>query len=362
MSEHPMIQNILLLAQPDLWQHSMDLGEKSVGEWLRGRQRDFERVYFVGHGSSLYNGQVGKYLVEHIAGIPAEAIPAFSFASYAETKLLGPKTLVVGISTTGGTKSVVEALARARAEGAPILTITAHDGTPISEGVEATILSGGEADTISVKTSSYVLAIVSIITLALGLAGAGEAVRDEWRQQVREAGAGAANFLTRQRGEIQSLAGTFASASRVFVVGSGPNLGTAGEGALKVIEMAKMHAEAQELEDFFHGRLREVDQVNPMFFIAPGGRTSARVLDLLTVMKHVRSPSVVLTDVITPGIAELATHVIKMPVTLNEFATPLVYIIPLHLFGYEMALVRGYDPNVRRYNIVPQNVCYGDKL
>ena len=362
MSEHPMIGNILSLAKPELWQHSMELAESALSGWLKGGKPNFERVVFVGHGTSLYNGQVGKYILEHIARIPAEAVPAFTFAAYAETKLLGPKTLVVGISTTGTTQSVIEALARARAEGSATLAITAHDGTPVTQGADAVILSGGEADSISVKTSSYVLALVSVSMLALSLAGAGESEREGWRQQVREAGAGAARFLTGQRGQIQALAQTFAAASNVFMLGSGPNLGTAGEGALKIIEMAKLYAESQELEDFFHGRLREVDQINPLFFIAPGGRASARALDFLTVTHHVQAPSVVLTDAVTPGIEQLAAHVVKMPVTLDEFLTPLVYIIPLHLFGYELALVRGHDPNAGRYGIMAQNVRYGDKL
>jgi glucosamine--fructose-6-phosphate aminotransferase (isomerizing) len=357
-----MIQNILSLSNPAVWQHSLELGEKAVSGWLMQRKPDFERVYFVGHGSSLFNGQVGKYLVEHLAGCPAEAIPAFAFASYTELRLLGPKTLVVGLSTSGGTGSVLKALELAQAAGAPTLAISAQEDTPLQQGVEALILTGGEADTLSVKTSSYVLANVSLVMLALGLAQAPEATRTEWRQQIRQAAAGAERLLTGQRAKFQELGRLFSSASKVFATGSGPNQGTAGEGALKVIEMAKLQAESQELEDFFHGRLREVDQVNPVFFIAPAGRSSARVLDFLTVMKHVKAPSIVLTDVVTPGIAALAAHVIKMPMTLNEYATPLTYIIPLHLFAYELALARGFDPNARRYNLVPQNVRYGDKL
>jgi glucosamine 6-phosphate synthetase-like amidotransferase/phosphosugar isomerase protein len=69
----------------------------------------------------------------------------------------------------------------------------------------------------------------------------------------------------------------------------------------------------------------------------------------------------VLTDKITPGIRRLATHVVEIPVSLDEYATPLLYILPLHLFGYEMALQRGYDPTARRYNIVPQNVRYHEE-
>jgi glucosamine--fructose-6-phosphate aminotransferase (isomerizing) len=357
-----MIGNILSLAEPGLWEYSLQLSNTALTAWLTGARRDFKRVVFVGHGSSLYNGQVGKYVIEHIAHLPAEAVPAFAFGAYVEKELLGPSTLVVGISATGATPSVLAALARAREAGSPTIVVTAQAGSVATEGAQAVLLTGGEGDTISVKTSSYVLALVPLYMLALALSDADDSARAYWEAQVREAGAGAARFLNGQRAQVQALARTFESATRVFVVGSGSNIGTAGEGALKVIEMAKMYAESQELEEFFHGRLREVDQVNPMFFLAPGGRSSARALDYLTVMNNIESPSVVLTDAVTRGIEELAAHVLKMPAALDEYATPLLYAIPLHLFGYELALLRGVDPTAKRYEIEMQNVRYGDKL
>jgi glutamine---fructose-6-phosphate transaminase (isomerizing) len=158
--------------------------------------------------------------------------------------------------------------------------------------------------------------------------------------------------------QLTHLAENFATAPKVFLLGTGPTLGTAEEASLKVIEMAKMYSECQELEDFFHGRLREVDQNSPMFFIAPQGHASRRVLDFLTVMDMIHAPSIVITDQVTPGIQRLATHVIQVPVSLNEFAAPLLYVLPMHIFGYEMALQRGYDPTARRYDIVPQRVKY----
>ena len=107
-----------------------------------------------------------------------------------------------------------------------------------------------------------------------------------------------------------------------------------------------------------HGRLREVDETSPLFFIAPDGHASHRVLDFLTVTDMIHAPSIVLTDKSTPGMQRLATHLIQIPVSLDEFATPLLYVLPLHLFGYELALQRGHDPDSRRYAIVPQNVRY----
>jgi glucosamine--fructose-6-phosphate aminotransferase (isomerizing) len=289
-----------------------------------------------------------------------------------QNSLLTPKTLVIGVSTTGETEAVCEALEQARLAGARALGVTAEARSTVSRVAEATILTNGQHDTMSVKTSSYVQALIALFVLAARLratktsagmtsSGAEAGSQVKTGSPKSRGGEMAARFLDRQREEIRAWQ-TARAAEMVFVLGSGPNLGTAEEAALKVIDMAKMHAEAQELENFFHGRLREVDQTNPLIFIAPRGASERRLLDFLTVTEHIQAPSVVLTDHVTEGVQKLATHVIQMPGEIDELVTPLFYIIPLHLFAYEMALKRGYDPNARRYHIVPQKVRYGQPV
>jgi glucosamine--fructose-6-phosphate aminotransferase (isomerizing) len=357
---HPMLTNILALADPTTWQKSIDLADEAISMWLQV-PRAFKRIYLVGHGSSLYNCMVGEYVLEHVAGIPSKAIPAFAFSAYMEKKLFDLQTLVVGISTTGETQSVYDALEHARQAGSLTMAITAHKASAITHNSNAIIPTGGEDDRISVKTKSYVQALIPIYLLAVYLAG-DKQLKEYWLNQIHLAAQGARQILEMQHlRQIKELAEKYAQAPNIFVLGTGPNLGTAEEASLKVIEMAKMYSECQELEDFMHGRLREVDETSPMFFIAPQGNASRRVLDFLTVTDMIDVPSIVITDHITPGIQRLATHVIQIPVSLDEFATPLLYVLPMHLFGYEMALQRGYDPDSRRYDIIPQNVRYKDK-
>jgi len=353
---HPMLTNIRALADPATWQKSINLADEALSIWSK-TPRTFQRIYLVGHGSSLYNSQVGEYVLEHITGIPSKAIAAFAFSSYIEERLLGSQTLVIGISTTGETQSVCEALEHAHQAGSSTLAITAHKNSAITQNVDAVILTGGEDDQISVKTKSYVQALIPIYLLAIHLAGDRQ-LRSYWLNQINLAAQGAHRLIENQWDQIKQLAEQSTSAPKVFVLGTGPNLGTAEEASLKIIEMAKLYSECQELEDFFHGRLREVDQNSPMFFIAPHGHASHRVLDFLTVMDMIQAPSIVVTDQVTPGVQRLATHVIQIPVSLDEFATPLLYVLPMHIFGYEMALQRGHDPTARRYNIVSQNVRY----
>jgi len=355
-SIHPMLTNIRALAEPSTWQKSLDLADAALAAWLE-MPRTFKRIYLVGHGSSLYNCMVGEYVLEHISGIPSKAISAFAFSAYMEKKLLDAQTLVIGISTTGETQSVCDVLERARNAGAPSLAITAHQDSPITRHADAVILTGGEDDRISVKTKSYIQALIPIYVLAVRLTG-NKQRSEYWLNQISLAAEAARQIVEKDWDQIKELAAKFAQAPNIFVLGTGPNLGTAEEASLKVIETAKMYSECQELEDFFHGRLREVDQYSPLFFIAPKGEASRKVLDFLTVADMISAPSIVITDEITAGIQRLATHVISIPVSLDEFATPLLYVLPMHIFGFEMALQRGHDPDSRRYNIVPQNIKY----
>jgi glutamine---fructose-6-phosphate transaminase (isomerizing) len=353
---HPMRRNILSLADRGTWQKSIDLAEQALSAWFR-TARTFKQIYLIGHGSSLYNAQVGEYILEYIAGIPCKAVPAFAFSAYLEHRRLDIQTLVIGISTTGETKSVCDALERARDVGSATLAITAHKDSLLTQNADVTILTGGEDDQISVKTKSYIQALIPLYLLAIHLSGDPQQ-KSHWLGQIHLAAQGAARFLNEQQDQIKQLAERFAKAPKVFVLGTGPNLGTAEEASLKIIEMAKMYSECQELENFFHGRLREVDPDSPVFFLAPNGRSNRRVLDFLTVLDRIKAPSVVVTDTPSPVIQRLATHIIRIPVSLDEYATPLLYILPMHLFGYEMALQRGYDPTARRYDLVPQNVKY----
>lgn len=361
---NPLLANILSLAQSETWQ-SRALSDENIRAWLNGQdRRDVTRVYLVGCGTSLYAGQVGKYVLENLMRVPAEAIPSFAFATYVESALLSPHTLVVGISATGNTQATVDALAKAKDAGAMTLALTGDAASGVTQKADATILVRGALN-VSIKTRSYVQTLVALYLLALRLAEAHQKIStdgvDHWKEQIKRAADASRRFLEDQRAQIEQLAEHYAEAPNVFVLGSGANAGTAEEASLKIIEMAKMYSASQDLENFLHGRLREVDQTTPMFFVAPHGPSSQRVLDFLTVTDYVGAPSVVLTDQVSSGMRRLATHIVQLPGGLDELATPLLYITPLYVFAYHLAHHRGYDPKSRRYpDIVPQNVRYGD--
>jgi glucosamine--fructose-6-phosphate aminotransferase (isomerizing) len=348
-----LFENILSIGEHATWQNCIDHVEDGLHAWLIGTGRvKFSRVYIVGCGTSYYAAQVGKYFIEHLTHLPVEAHQAFAFSLYTDRTLLTPETLVIGISTTGNTDAVCNALEFARACGAFTLAFSAEPGSRITEIAQTTILTGGRV-TIAVKTETYLQSLLCLYLFALKIAEQFDritpAVAEYWHDQIHRAEETTSRFFENQQHEILELVDRFSSTEMVFVIGTGPNFGTAEEASLKVVEIAKMYSISKEMEDFYHGYDRELNEASPVFFIAPHGRAEKRMLDFLTFNFKVGVPSIVLSCKENSAAKQLANQVILLQSEIDELTTPLVSIAPFYLFSYHMAVKRGYDPSARRF-------------
>lgn len=348
-----LLANILSLGDHAIWQNCIDNVDNGLHLWLKtANDVKFRRIYIVGCGTSHYAAQVGKHIIENLTHLPVEAHQAFAFSIYSEPALLNEKTLVIGVSTTGNTESVCAALEFARHCGAATLAFTATQGSKITEISQTTILTGGKV-TVAVKTETYLQSLICLYLLGvhladiLGLLNSGEV--DYWHDQIHKAEEITHRFIGKQQHEIAKLVDQYGSTDMVFVVGTGPNFGTAEEASLKVVEIAKMYSVSKEMEEFFHGFDRELNETSPMIFIAPKGRALDRMLDFLTFNRKVGVPSIVLSNEDNPDVRRMADHFVLLEGQLNELATPLAYIAPLYLFGYQMAVKRGVDPSERSF-------------
>jgi glucosamine--fructose-6-phosphate aminotransferase (isomerizing) len=356
-----LLSNILSLGDWATWKNSIDQVEECLKSWRSKTNRiNFRRVYLVGCGSSYYAGQVGKWIIEHIAHLPAEAKQAFSFTHYTDSSLFTRDTLVIGLSTTGNTVATNEALSLARQNGATTLAITAVPDSKITRSADDTIFTGGRISVI-VQTETYVQSLIALYLVALNLVEKENRlnkVQEYWHNQIRTAREITHEFLDTQQAKIIELVEEYQSADNFFILGNGPNAGTAEEAALKVIEMAKMFSDGSEMEDFFHGRDRELVKGSAIFFLAPQSHVLERMFDFLTFNRMADVPSIVITCQNIPELKRLAYHEIFLRGALDEFATPLVYITPLYLFSYHLALKRGFDPISRRYPVPALKVQY----
>ncbi len=356
-----LLSNILSLGDWATWQVCLDQVEEGLRVWAsKTKGVNFRRVYLAGCGSSYYAGQVGKWIIERIAHLPAEAKQAFAFANYMDPGLLASDILVVGLSTTGNTESACEALSFARRSGAATLAITAAPDSQITRIAESTIYTGGHISVI-VQTETYVQSLLALYLLSLSLAERGnpaDGARPYWQNQFRTARETTHAFLELQGTKIKDLVDEYGSLDNFFILGNGPNAGTAEEAALKVIEMAKMYSDGGEMEDFFHGRDRELDKGAAIFYLAPQGRMLNRMFDFLTFNRKTGVPSIVIACQDSAEVSKLASHAVVLPGPLDEYATPLAYITPLYLFSYHLALKRGFDPLARRFPFPALKVRY----
>jgi len=362
-----LLANIFSLGEHATWQNCMDHVESGLRSWLKTQDDvSFQRIYIVGCGTSYYAGMVGKYVIERLTHLPVESHQAFAFSHYTDPALMNEKALVIGISTTGNTESVCNALEFARRSGANTLAFTAAPGSRITEISQTTILTGGRV-TIAVKTETYLQSLICLYLFGihlggiLGLLSSGEA--QGWRQQIGKAEEMTRRFFAEQQPEIAKLVDLYGSTDMVFIVGTGPNFGTVEEASLKVVEIAKMYSVSQELENFLHGYDREVNESSPIFVLAPQGRAIDRMLDLLTFTHKAGVPSIVFTTGENPDVKRVANHILQLGGELDELATPLAYITPFYLFSYQMALRRGFDPSARRFpGILPLKLRYRDEF
>ena len=362
-----LLANILSLGEHAIWQDCIDHVEDGLHSWLStANDVKFQRVYIVGCGTSYYAAQVGKYIIEHLTHLPVEAHQAFAFSIYTDPALLNEKTLVIGVSTTGNTEAVCNALEFARHSGAATLAFTATPGSSITEISQTTILTGGRV-TIAVKTETYLQSLICLYLFGIHLAHnlgllSSEEIED-WHHQIHKAEEITLRFFTKQQPDIVKLVDLYSSTDMVFIVGTGPNFGTAEEASLKVVEIAKMYSVSQEMENFLHGYDRELNETSPIFLLAPRGPALNRMLDFLTFTHKVGVPSIVVTNDENPDVKRLADHILLLEGQLNELATPLAYIAPFYLFSYQMAVRRGVDPSERRFpGIVALKTRYRDDI
>jgi glucosamine--fructose-6-phosphate aminotransferase (isomerizing) len=357
-----LLTNILSLGEWATWKNCIDQVNEELQSWkIRVNGIHFRRVYLVGCGSSFYASQVGKFILEHIVHLPAEARQAFSFTNYTDPSLFSEDTLVIGLSTTGETSATCSALSFARENGATTLAITAVPDSKITEIAQDTIYTSGRVNVI-VKTCEYVQSLISIYLLAINLPGRDILLKDElktyWQDQIRLAYEITHQFLDMQQARITEMVDEYQYADNFFILGCGPNAGTAEEAALKVIEMAKIYSDGLEMEDFFHGRDREINARSPVFFLATQNAGLERMLDFLAYNRRFGVPSILLGTESRAEFQKLTTHHLFLEGPLDEFATPLVYITPLYLFSYYLALMRGFPPNARRFSMGALSMKY----
>jgi glutamine---fructose-6-phosphate transaminase (isomerizing) len=299
-----------------------------------------ERVVFFASGGSLYSAQVGAYLMNRHARLPASAEDGAELLAH--NPIVERNTLYVAISQSGETADTLATLHELRLRGALVCGITNVAGSSLARSTDFGIYVHAGPE-ISVSSSKALTAqIVATELLALRLArmrdlsaGGGRA----WVSALERIPA-QVRLMLEQEQACRALAERFQGAPFTMFVGRGISVPIAAEGALKLKEIAYQPAEGMSGAAMKHGPLALIERGTPVWALVPPDETRDRMVGNLRELAARGASIIAVADANDREVAELAEHVIRLP-PHHAAVSPLLTVVPLQLFAYHVARLRG---------------------
>ena len=309
--------------------------------------REVDKVFVVACGTAYHSGLLAKYAIEHWTRLPVEVELASEFRY--RDPVLDRSTLVVAISQSGETADTLEAVRHAKEQKAKVLAICNTNGSQIPREADAVLYTraGPEIGVASTKTFLAQIAANYLVGLALAQAR-GTKYPDEVEREYHELEAMpdlVSRVLTCME-PVAELAHRFASSSTVLFLGRHVGYPVALEGALKLKELAYMHAEGFAAGELKHGPIALIDDGLPVIVVMPSPKNAAMLHSkLMSNIREIQARGAVTIVIAEEGddtVRPYADHLIEIPAVSTLFQ-PLLSTIPLQVFAAEVARARGYD-------------------
>jgi len=309
--------------------------------------RDIDKVFIVACGTAYHSGLIGKQAIEHWTRVPVEVEMASEFRY--RDPVLDRQTLVVAISQSGETADTLEAVRYARAQGAPVLAICNTNGAQIPRESDAVLYThaGPEIGVAATKTFLAQIAAVELVGLALAQAR-GTKYGDEVQREYAALAAmpDEISKVLEVLEPVRALAREIASAKAVLFLGRHVGYPVALEGALKLKELAYMHAEGFPAGELKHGPIALIEDGLPVVVVMPSPRgrpvLHQKMASNIAEVKARGARTIVIAEAGDTVAAAHADHLIEVP-AVGTLVSPLVATIPLQVLAAEIAQARGYD-------------------
>lgn len=308
--------------------------------------RDVEKIIIIACGTSFYAGMVAKYAIEHWCRIPVEVELASEFRY--RDPILDYSTLVVAISQSGETADTLQAIRHARTQRSKVLAICNTNGSTIPRESDAVIYTHAGPEIGVASTKGFLTQLVACYLLALYLAQVkGTRYGDEIDQVMAQLEAmpdQIASMLS-SADQVYELAREHVDTRSVLFLGRHAGYPVALEGALKLKELAYLHAEGFAAGELKHGPIALVEDRLPVLCVVPpAGRDQLRD-KMVSGIQEVRARgarTICLVEEGDDAILPYADVVIRLP-RVPVLLQPLVAVVPLQLFACELATVMGHD-------------------
>lgn len=309
--------------------------------------REIDKVFVVACGTAYHSGLLAKYAIEHWTRLPVEVELASEFRY--RDPVLDRSTLVVAISQSGETADTLEAVRHAKEQKAKVLAICNTNGSQIPRECDAVLYTRAGPEIGVASTKTFLAQIAANYLLGLALAQArGTKYPDEVQREYRELEA-MPDLVARVIAGVKpvaDLAYRFAQSSTVLFLGRHVGYPVALEGALKLKELAYMHAEGFAAGELKHGPIALIEDDLPVIVVMPSPKGSATLhAKLLSNIREIQTRGAVTIVIAEEGddtVRPYADHLIEIP-AVSTLLQPLLSTIPLQVFAASVARARGYD-------------------
>ncbi len=338
---------------------------KAVADTLRGRidrdgtlrlddmkitpseLREISKIVVVACGTAYHAGMVAKYAIEHWTRIPVEVELASEFRY--RDPIVDRQTLVIAISQSGETMDTLMALRYAREQGARVLAICNTVGSTIPRESDAVLYTYAGPEIAVASTKAFLTQIVAAYLVGMYLAQVrGNKFGDEVRQILDELAEMPAKIdlvLDTIEG-VRAIARELADSPSVLFIGRHVGFPVALEGALKLKELAYMHAEGFAAGELKHGPIALVEEGIPIVVVVPSPSGRSVLHDkIVSNIQEVRARgarTIVIAEEGDESVVPYADHLIRLP-PCPTLMQPLVSTVPLQVFACEMATAKGHD-------------------
>ncbi len=309
--------------------------------------RSVDKIVVVACGTAAYAGHVAKYAIEHWCRIPVEVELAHEFRY--RDPVVNEKTLVVAISQSGETMDTLMAVRHAREQGAKVLAIVNTHGSTIPRESDAVLYTHAGPEVAVASTKAFLSQITAAYLLGLYLAQLrGNKFPDEVADMLEDLRAMPAHVqeVIDRSGEVRDLARSMVDVTSVLFLGRHVGFPVALEGALKLKELAYIHAEGFAAGELKHGPIALIEEGQVVIVIVPSprGRDSlhSKVVSNIQEIRARGARTIVVAEDGDEDVKPFADLVISVPQCPTLLA-PLLTTVPLQIFACELATAKGLD-------------------
>ncbi len=329
-----------ILEQPKVLENCLLKNRSTLEKVVQAlKERDIRQVIIAARGTSDHAAVYAKYVIEIKMGIPVTLAAPSVFTLYHNT-LAVKNSLVIGISQSGRAADVLEVVKAARVQGAPTISVTNDEASPLAKEAEFHLFCASGIEKSVAATKTFTAQIYLLAQLV-----AHWAEDEAFKSELSKVPSLIAQTIESAE-HIKNRVERYRFMNECFVLARGINYAIALEGALKIQETTYVRAKAYATSDFHHGPFAMIDDHMPVIIFGPKGPSLSDVQEMIQKLKNAGADLLIVSnDQETLAMGDCS---IEIPQGVTDFTSPFLNVVSAQVFACSLAKLRGLNPDAPR--------------